>query len=292
MIVALAKVVLTLLSWLPVRGPEFLSSSLSGVLFRLSPVKRRTTHANLAACFPDMSLDERNRLARESFSHYVSSVFESGRNWYWPIDRLQALNDEVIGEDLVTECLATGRGIVALAPHFGAWEYLGVYLQKYPDVAIVYKPPSNPALDRALVEKRRRGGANLIPANTAGLRKLYAHVSAGHGAGILPDQQPAGGHGQFAPFYGVPALTAVLAPRLVQRTDCHVLLVGCERRPGGRYRIHFMKADDDIYSPDMLRALTAVNRGVERIIAIDPPQYLWSYKRFKKRPDGMASIYS
>jgi KDO2-lipid IV(A) lauroyltransferase len=292
MIVAVAKLILTLLSWLPQRGPEYLSLKLTGLAFSLSPVKRNTTHTNLAACFPELTVGERSRLASDSFTHYVCSVLESGRNWYWPLDRLQALNDEVIGEDIVTECLASGRGIVALAPHFGAWEYLGVYLQKYPDVAIVYKPPSSPALEKALTEKRRRGGANLIPANTAGLRALFAHVRAGKGAGILPDQQPAGGHGQFAPFFGVQALTAVLAPRLIQKTDCHVLLVGCERRPGGRYRIHFMRADEDIYSPDLQTALTAVNRGVERIIAIDPAQYLWSYKRFKARPEGEKPMYS
>ena len=57
------------------------------------------------------------------------------------------------------------------------------------------------------------------------------------------------------------------------------------------YRVHFMPADEEIHSGDPLAALTAVNHGVERCIAIDPAQYLWSYKRFKARPEGEPPLY-
>jgi KDO2-lipid IV(A) lauroyltransferase len=167
-----------------------------------------------------------------------------------------------------------------------------MYLQTIPEIAILYKPPSNPKLEKALLDKRRRGGANLIAATGPGLRQLYAHIRSGKGAGILPDQQPSGGKGRFAPFFGNQALTAVLVPRLVQRTGCLVALTACERLPGGRYRVHIMPADEDVYSDDIDTALAAVNRGVERCIAIDPAQYLWSYKRFKTRPEGEEPFYS
>jgi len=52
-----------------------------------------------------------------------------------------------------------------------------------------------------------------------------------------------------------------------------------------------MPADEEVHSSDLLTALTAVNHGVERCIAIDPAQYLWSYKRFKARPEGEPSFY-
>jgi KDO2-lipid IV(A) lauroyltransferase len=291
-IVFLVKTLLWLLSLLPAGAPYWLATRGAGLWMRLSPTKRHTTERNLERCYPLMSPPERARLARESFVHYLCSILETGHNWYWPLERLQARCIGVVGEDLIARSRASKRGVVVLAPHFGAWEYLGMYLQSLPDqIAILYKPPSNPQLERALLEKRRRGGANLIAANARGLRELYAHLRDGKGAGILPDQQPSRGKGRFAPFFGIPALTAVLVPRLVQRTDCNVLLTACERLPGGRYRVHFMEADPDIRSGDMDTALAAVNRGVERCIAIDPPQYLWSYKRFKTRPEGEKPFY-
>lgn len=291
MTILLAKSILWLLSLMPPGMPYSLARKGAGLWMLLSPVKRRTAERNLIRCYPEMSAEKRAQLVRESFLHYLCSILETGHNWYWPLQRLQAQCDELVGEELLREGLASGRGLVALAPHFGAWEYLGMYLQRFPDIAILYKPPANPKLEKALLEKRDRGGANLIPANAAGLRQLYAHIRAGKGAGVLPDQQPSGGRGQFAPFFGVQALTSLLVPRLVQRTDCVVLLVACERLPEGRFRVHFMKADEDVYSSDVATALAAVNHGAERCIAIDPGQYLWSYKRFKTRPEGEGPFY-
>jgi KDO2-lipid IV(A) lauroyltransferase len=289
--VSLVKLLLWLLSLMPSGMPFWLAGKAARLWMQLSPVKRHTTERNLARCYPDADPGRRRQLAIESFRHYLSSILETGQNWYWTLERLQSRCDAFIGEELAREALDSGRGVVVLAPHFGAWEYLGMYLQKLPDIAILYKPPSHPGLERALLEKRRRGGANLIPATASGLRQLYAHLQAGKGAGVLPDQQPSRGQGRFAPFFGNPALTGVLVPRLVQRTGCLVLASVCERLPGGRFRVHMLPVEDEIYSPDMDTSLAAMNRAIERCIAIDPPQYLWSYRRFKAQPEGFAPFY-
>lgn len=287
----IAKFILWMLSLMPAGMPYWLSGKGAGLWMRFSPVKRHTTERNLERCFPGMVPEERQKLVLDSFQHYLCSVLETGHNWYWPMERLQSQCDEVVNEELLLDSLETGRGVVVLAPHFGAWEYLGMYLQKLPDIAILYKPPSHRGLEKALLERRRRGGGKLIPATASGLRQLYAHLRAGKGAGVLPDQQPSTGQGRFAPFFGNPALTGVLVPRLVQRTGCLVLLSVCERLPGGRYRVHILPADEEVYSADILVSLTAVNRGVERCIEIDPPQYLWSYRRFKTQPEGVEDFY-
>jgi KDO2-lipid IV(A) lauroyltransferase len=288
----LVKFVLWLLSLMPAGMPYWLAERGAGLWMRFSPVKRHTTERNLERCFPGMDPAERQALVSASFRHYLCAVLEAGHNWHWSLDRLQARCDEFVNEELFRESLSSGRGLVVLAPHFGAWEYLGMYLQKYPGIAILYKPPSHPGLEKALLSKRRRGGANLIPATPTGLRQLYAHIRAGGAAGILPDQQPSAGQGRFAPFYGNPALTGVLVPRLVQRTGCIVLASVCERLPGGRYRVHVLPVDEAIHSEDMVTSLTAVNHAIEECIAIDPAQYLWSYRRFKSQPEGQPDFYA
>jgi len=258
---------------------------------QLSPGKRRVAQANLRICFPDHASSAFGPLLKDSFVHYVCSILESGRNAYWPISRLQALCAGVQGADLLDRARASGRGVLILAPHFGAWEYLGLWLQTQFDMAILYKPPEHPGLEKALFRMRARGGGRMLPATSAGLRQLFAHIGAAGVAAMLPDQQPSAGQGRFAPFYGVPALTGVLAPRLVWKTGCIALFVVCERLETGSYQIHVIPADDDIYSGDMALALAAVNRGVEKCIAIDPAQYLWSYKRFRTRPIGELPLY-
>jgi len=272
--------------------PYRLARRYAPLWMRLSPGKRNVTRANLRACYPGMAATDREKLERESFVHYVCSIFEVGRNRRWPLDRLQALCDGEAGVEMLTAALSVGKGVVVLAPHFGAWEYLGLYLQKFPDIAILYKPPSHPALEKVLQRQRSRGGANMLPATAAGLRELYSRLLAGKGVGVLPDQQPGSGQGRFAPFFGVPALTGVLVPRLIQKTGCRAFFAVMERLDSGNYRLHVLPSGEGIYSSDVDTALAEMNRGIEQCIAIDPAQYLWSYKRFRARPDGAAAVYT
>jgi KDO2-lipid IV(A) lauroyltransferase len=65
----------------------------------------------------------------------------------------------------------------------------------------------------------------------------------------------------------------------------------CERLERGHYRVSVIPAGEDLYSEDADLALAALNRGVEQCIAIDPAQYLWSYRRFRTRPEGERPVY-
>src|SRR5438128_1942334 len=63
-----------------------------------------------------------------------------------------------------------------------------------------------------------------IRAEAAGARQLFKWLQGGGVVGILPDQQPKQGDGEFAPFFGRPALTMSLAGRLASRTGASVLI--------------------------------------------------------------------
>jgi KDO2-lipid IV(A) lauroyltransferase len=41
----------------------------------------------------------------------------------------------------------------------------------------------------------------------------------------------------------------------------------------------------------LVRAVTAVNRGVEACIRRSPAQYYWAYMRFRRRPVGEPPFY-
>ncbi len=289
--ITVVKALLWLLSLLPGPAPYAIARRLASLWARLSPDKRRVARINLQRCYPEMSDAAREQLVHVSFIHYICTVLETGRNWYWDTERLATQCDEVVGEQLLTQALQSGKGALVLVPHFGAWEYLAIYLQKIADIAILYKPPGHPGLEKALVSKRGRGGALMLAANSRGLRKLYTHIRSGKAAGVLPDQQPSAGQGRFRPFFGHAALTAVLSPRLIKATGCRVVMSVCERLPGGRYRVHMLQPDPEVYSDDLDTALAAVNRSVEQCIAIDTAQYLWSYKRFRAQPEGEPPFY-
>ena len=291
MTLLIAKLFLRLLNLLPAGGPYWLAKRLAPLWMKASPVKLNSTIRNLERCFPDMDPEEREQLVKQSFIHYVATVLETGHNWYRHVKELEARCEEVIGIEAFNQSVASERGVMMLVPHCGAWEYLGLYMQRVDNLGILYKPPSDPKMDEALLKSRGRGGAEMIPATPRGVRTLFSHLKNGHTAGVLPDQEPSRGQGRFVPFFGVPALTGVLFAKIAQRTNCHVYFGVCQRLSGGRCRVHIFPADDEIHSDDLDTALGAVNRGVERCVEVDPAQYLWSYKRFKTRPEGEPPFY-
>ena len=269
----------------------WIAPPVAAVLWWLSPRKRRVTRMNLKAVYPDMSASDRHDVARASMVHYVRGVFEAGMLWSWPVERIAQYFDEPVGVELLHAANKSGKGVIIAAPHSGSWELLSLHVQHDVDYTILYKPSPFPEVDEVLISKRRRLGATLVPATGAGLRKLYKVVRAGNPVGILPDQEPTQGDGEFAPFFGIETLTGVLVPRIAQRTGAIVLFSACLRLKNGRYRPYLLEADEAIYSSDMRTALTALNKGIESIIELDRSQYLWAYKRFRNRPEGEPKFY-
>ena len=278
-------------SWVTPKAAERIAPLLAAVVWYLVPRLRRVTRLNLRAVYPDMDSSQRNLVGRASMTHYARGIFEAGMLWHWPLEKVFDLFDEVQGFEHVEAAMQAGKGLIVAVPHCGSWEMLNLYLHSKGKAAILYKPSKFPEIDAMLLDKRRRGGAEMVPATGAGIRRMFSLLKKGLYVALLPDQEPTGGGGEFAPFFGIEALTGVLLPRMARRAGAPVIFAVCERRKGGRYCVHIFKPDDSIYSKDMRTALTAVNRGIEQCIEVDTTQYLWAYKRFRKRPEGAASIY-
>lgn len=285
------RAVMRVLSWITPRTAEFIAPPVATVLWYLSPGKRRVTRLNLRTVYPGMDEARREKIARRSMTHYVRGVFEAGMLWHWNLDRIFACFDETPNMAYYLDAERAGKGVILAGTHGGAWELLGLYMQKVLQGSILYKPGRHPDVEAMLLEKRRRAGAELVPATPAGLRAMFKTLKSGQCIAMVPDQEPTLGQGGFAPFFGVETLTGVLMPRMAQRTGAPVLFATCERRKGGRYRVHLFKADEAMHKVDMRAALTAVNHGIEQCIEVDTAQYLWAYKRFRNRPEGEKSIY-
>ena len=92
------------------------------------------------------------------------------------------------------------------------------------------------------------------------------------------------------PFFGRRALTMTFAHRLIQSASPLVLIGSCTRGENG-FKISFAEPPDAIYSEDVEESVAAMNEAIETLIAQDPAQYQWEYKRFKKPPPDGARLY-
>ena len=280
-----------MLALLPFKWLMALATPL-GALLALGGRRKRVTMQNLSACFPEMKDPELQTLTRAHCREFVKLALESPVLWHWPLERVRSLVHEVHGQQVLDDALAKGNGLVVALPHIGSWEIVALYMSQHTNFAAVYKPSENPDVDRLIALKRERSGSQMFAADAGGLRQAFKHLKAGGVLCVLPDQQPKEGEGQFAPFFGVQALTMTLLSKLVRRSNSELIYLTCERlSDNSGYRMHYRPADPEIRSSDMDVSLAAVNRGVESCIEIAPEQYLWCYKRFSIRPDGEPGFY-
>jgi len=254
---------------------------LGRLLWRAGGRTHRVIERNLSLVLTQESPETRHERGREAAIETGKAFCEIAGIWGRTPAEALTLVRETRGEALFHEAIAAGRGLIVAAPHLGCWELLNYWLASRTPMSILYRPPRQPWVEPLLRRARGALPVEQVRAEGAGVRTLYKRLSAGGVVGILPDQQPKQGEGESAPFFGVPAPTMVLLPRLAQRTGARVLFAFLERLPrGAGYRLHFLPAPEGIDDADLEIACAALNRGVEACVRLAFAQYQWSYKRW------------
>jgi len=283
--------ILRAVSRLPLRVLQALGTAL-GWLFWIAHSRKRTiVEANLARVRPQLHARERRQLVRACLIETGKSLIEVFGIWS-RAQRTLARVREVRGRELFDAALGSGKGLILCAPHLGSWEVANYWIGARTPFATFYTQPRYPQLE-LLLRKLREGGASIqFPIDDSGVRRVFRHLGNGGVVSIMPDHVPRSG-GVVAPFFGVPALTMSLLPRLAARTGANVLMLFVERLPDtAGFVVHFRKPPDALLDPDITIACTALNAAVADCVETAFAQYQWNYKRFKPRPgSGLPDIY-
>jgi len=278
----------SVLTHLPWSWQKALADAVAWLWRSINARESRVTRRNLELAFPELDTAQRPRLQREVLRTTARQALET--LYLWTHDPAQNLSRHLRkrhGEALYDAALASGKGVIVIAPHYGNWELLNQWLASRGPIAIVYAPPENPVGDEFL--QLCRGGDNVrqVRAEGPAVRQLFKVLKEGGATGILPDQQPKNGDGEFVPFFGIQALTMTLVNRLAERTGATLLYGWCERiGPNLDFALHIEPAEAQIADPDLQRAVATLSGGIERIARRDPAQYQWTYKRYTLRPPG------
>src|SRR5690606_25370153 len=247
----------------------------------------RVTRRNLELAFPELDTAARARLHRQVLRTTARQALETLKLWTRPPEENLRLLRERNGEPLYDAALAAGKGVIVAAPHFGNWELLNQWLASRGQIAVVYRPPESATGDAFLQIVRGVDNVRQARAEGPAVRQPWKMLKEGGAVGTLPDQQPKAGDGEFAPFFGVQALTMTLLSRLAERTGAPVLFAWCERLGDGpEFALHVEPAPAAIADPDPQVAVACLNAEVERIARRALGQYQWTYKRYTLRPPG------
>lgn len=263
---------------------------------------RRVARENLDLALGDAaSPAEKRRLARRAFRNVGRVVF----GMFWaprlsPADAADLVDTAELAA--VLHGLATrGRGVVLVTAHYGEWELACVALAHagFP-MLMVTEPLANPRLGRLFDRMRTCSGNKTIPPKYAAL-KLFRALRRGERAAVMCDVNGRRGRGGvWVDFFGLPVFNATAMAELALRTRAAVVFAGvvpvkCPGGGGGRYRMEPFPTVEP--NPEAERG-AEVRRVTQQVIdhcadlvRRDPEPFLWTNKRWKRRPTADRGRY-
>lgn len=274
MILRLAR----LLALLPLSVLHRLGALVGWLAYLVSPRYRRCLSDNLRAAGVGGTA-----LRREAVAEAGKGLLELPAIWLRPHQTVARWVSEVSGWDLVEAALARRRGIIFLTPHLGCFEITAQYYAwRAPagaPLTALYRPPKKKMVEPLMLAGRNRPNLHLASTDLKGVRVLMRALKRGEAIGILPDQAPGVGEGEWAQFFGRPAYTMTLVGRLAAVSGAQTILAYAERLRGGRgYHLHLAPMPASLAGESPARTL---NRALEGLIRRCPAQYLWGYNRYK-----------
>jgi KDO2-lipid IV(A) lauroyltransferase len=266
-----------LLAALPLSVLHLLGAVLGGAVYLLAPRYRHYLSTNLrAAGFAEPAL------LSQAVAEAGKSVLELPAIWLRPHATVAGWVTQVSGWELVEAALARRRGIIFLTPHLGCFEITAQYYAyrapEHAPLTVLYRAPKKKAIEPLMLSGRERRNLRVASADTKGVRILLRALKKGEAIGILPDQAPGEGDGEWAQFFGRPAYTMTLAGKLAS-TGAQIIITYAERLPRGRgYHMRFEAMPGSLAGETPARTL---NRALEGLIRQCPAQYVWGYNRYK-----------
>ncbi len=238
---------------------------------------------NLKLCFPEQSERWINDTTKLNLIYTAQTALEFTKTWGMPPDYSINQMTEVENLDVFTNAIKSPKGCFILVPHHGNWEFMNAWVSSHCNPVIMYKPSKNKAMDSFVRQARGRLNTTLVPTDESGVKAVFKALKSGGVSIILPDHTPHDNGGTFAPFFGVSVWTGILASKLIQKTQCEVIMLSCLHHPSGKgFKITVDRVDPEVYNKDLFISVSAVNKSVENLIRRNPAQYQWIYKRFKK----------
>ncbi|MHA6491782.1 lysophospholipid acyltransferase [Pseudomonas borbori] len=283
---------LRLFALLPWRAVQAVGAAIGWSMWKLPNRSRDVASINLSKCFPELDAAAHDRLLGRSLQGIGKTLTESACAWIWPAQKSIDLVREVEGLEVLHEALASGKGVVGITSHLGNWEVLNHFYCAQCKPIIFFRPPKLKAVDDLLRKQRVQLGNRVAPSTREGILSVIKEVRKGGAVGIPADPEPSLSAGVFVPFLGTQALTSkFVAGMLAGGKARGVFLHALRLEDGSGFKVILEAAPAAMYSEEVETSVAAMSAVIEKYVRAYPSQYMWSMKRFKKRPAGEAKWY-
>ncbi len=276
-----------LISLIPWPIIYLLSDGVAFLLRKVFKYRVAVVDYNLSIAFPNKTLIERKKIAKEFYQKFTDSFFET--------IKLVSMSDNTFKKrfssnvEVLNELYASGQNVQLMAGHFFNWEFANwgaAKYGKYPLIA-VYMPLSNKFFDRLILDMRKRYGSIMIPA-TNFKNQFHQYASSGQYAmALAADQNPGNPKSAYwVSFFGQPTPFVKGPEKGAKLNNTAQVFIHFYSTKRGYYHAHYelMTTAPNYFKDGQLTAQYV--KVLEEKIKQHPANYLWSHRRWRYRYDA------
>lgn len=257
--------------------------------WRFNAKRRQIVEINLKSCFPELSQQDLNSMARCHFDEVGKSLIDLSRVWFASDESL--LSDiDVEGWEHVEQAQAAGKSLILHVAHSTGLEYGAVMVaSKIPGIGF-YKPARNKLVDWFVLRSRQRFSNSMFTRDD-GVRSYVKKLKGGAILYYLSDEDLGRENSEFVSFFAATKATLPAAGRMAKLVDAAVLpAITVLDVATGRYRLIVDPALEGFPTGSAAEDASRLNKALEKLIMRAPEQYMWFLKLLKTRQDG-RNIY-
>ena len=207
--------------------------------------------------------------------HIGMALMESFSIWSASKSRIKRLVVRTKNWDLIEILKSNNKGIIFLTPHVGSFEISAQYYGLFSPIKVMYKPTSTKWINQLIYHGRNKNLVTPVNIELGGMKQILKALKNGEAVGILPDQVPPEGHGEWSNFFNQKVYTMTLVQKLHTLTKAPIIFaIGRRLKMGSGFEIELFEFKDSVTTKK-------IDEYIETIVKTSPEQYLWNYRRYK-----------
>jgi len=257
---------------------------------RVSDSRRAIVRRNIELSFPELSVSERDALARAHFEALGMSFIEMGLG-RWASDKRLTDITTIEGLEHLQEAVDGGNGIILLSAHFTTLEISGRVLAKNcPPFDAVYRKNRSEFMTEIQRTGRERSADETIEKRD--IKEMIRSLRKGRPVWYAPDQSYNRKGSVVLPFFGVPTMHTTATSTLARLGKAVTLPYFSRRTSDGRYVLSMLPPLRDFPSDDPVEDTKKYIAVLEDYVRLCPEQYFWIHRKFKDLPEEYPDYYS
>ena len=244
----------------------------------------KVTLRNLEMAYKHLDQVELEQLAEESFIETILSGHETIKSWSKPIHISGKNIFRIENNYLLNRYIVEGNGVAVIALHNRSVDMLLKWINTKCETTTLYKKVKIKALDRFVRKQREGKNNNVYETTMTGVRKIFQAYKANKTICIAADQVPQEGMGEYIKLFNIDAYTTTLASSLVHKTQKPAVFICLNSFENNKLGVTIKPCRKDIYNESKHKL--SLNKSIESLININPKDYSWEYKRYKKLLSG------